>query len=362
MPTEDLDDEDWLGGLRAAGLPVRQPGRPVGPSPGLRHLLDEATPAASAGLRELVANSVADSTRAAYEKDWRDFALFCRVHGHGDPLDATALVVGEYINDLVRDHKAYATITRRVAAIGFCQQLATGRKATGDPLVSTALTGARRLLAGRGTKQATPLRLAEMRSIVVALPIIDHRRPAMRRDQLLVGLGWASALRASELVGLDVDDLTVVGDPGSGDGGLLIRVRHPKGDGGVEWMAVPFASQWSSCPVRATIAYLRTVRAGPLFRHIDRHGKVHGRLGPRPVTDVVRRAIAETLQIDPAGYSSHSLRAGFVTEARAHGVPDELIARHTRHTRPGHRRGGILNVYDRPTDLLERPALSPSWW
>ena len=225
MRTEDLDDEDWLGGLRAAGLPVRQPGRPAGPSPGLRHLLDEATPAASAGLRELVANSVADSTRAAYEKDWRDFALFCRVHGHGDPLDASALVVGEYINDLVRDYKAYATVTRRVAAIGFCQQLATGRKATGDPLVSTALTGARRLLAGRGTKQATPLRLAEMRSIVVALPIIDHRRPAMRPDQLLVCLGWASALRASELVGLDVDDLTVVGDPGTGDAGLPVGRR-----------------------------------------------------------------------------------------------------------------------------------------
>ena len=26
------------------------------------------------------------------------------------------------------------------------------------------------------------------------------------------------------------------------------------------------------------------------------------------------------------------------------------------------RRGGILNVYDRPTDLLERPALNPNWW
>src|SRR4051812_41882535 len=40
-------------------------------------------------------------------------------------------MVGEYINDLVRDHEAYATITRRVAAIEFCQQLAAGRKATG---------------------------------------------------------------------------------------------------------------------------------------------------------------------------------------------------------------------------------------
>jgi hypothetical protein len=76
----------------------------------------------------------------------------------------------------------------------------------------------------------------------------------------------------------------------------------------------------------------------------------------------LRRAVTEAMQIDAAGYSSRSLRAGFVTEARSRGVPDELIARHTRHARPGQRRSGILNVYDRPTDLLERPALAPAWW
>jgi integrase len=52
-----------------------------------------------------------------------------------------------------------------------------------------------------------------MRSIVTALPIVGPNRPTMRRDQVLVAFGWASALRASELVGLDVEDLTVVGDP-----------------------------------------------------------------------------------------------------------------------------------------------------
>lgn len=361
---DDLDDdEEWLGGLRAAGLPVRQPPVAVAtPTPGLAQLLDEATPTASAGLRELVANSVAENTRAAYEKDWADFDVFCRAHGYGDPLDATALVVGEYVNDLVRDLKAYSTIARRIAAIGFCQQLATGRRVTRDPLVTTALAGARRLLAGRGTTQAAPLRLGEMRSIVTALPIVAANRPTMRRDQLLVTLGWASALRASELVGLDVEDLTVVGDPAVGDGGLLIRVRAGKAAAGVDWVAVPYASQWATCPVRRTIAYIRTIRTGAVFRHIDRHGRTLGRLGARPVSDAVRRAVTETLQIDPAGYSSHSLRAGFVTEARAHGVPDDLIARHTRHTRPGQRRGGILNVYDRPNDLLERPALDAGWW
>ena len=117
----------WAGcgrpGCRCAGRQRRSTRR----RQGLRHLLDEATPAASTGLRELVANSVADGTRAAYEKDWLDFDVFCRAHGYGDPLDATALVVGEYVNDLVRDRKAYSTITRRLAAIGFCQRLATGR-------------------------------------------------------------------------------------------------------------------------------------------------------------------------------------------------------------------------------------------
>lgn len=122
------------------------------------------------------------------------------------------------------------------------------------------------------------------------------------------------------------------------------------------------SSQWSTCPVRRTLAYLRPLRRGALFRHIDRHGAAHARLAPRSVTDVVRRAVREALQVDSAPYTSHSLRAGFVTEARSRNVPDELIARHTRHVRPGQKRGGILNVYDRPNDLLERPALGTAWW
>src|SRR5215213_8252327 len=173
---------------------------------------------------------------------------------------------------------------------------------------------------------------------------------------------WASALRASELVALDVEDLSVVGDPATGDGGLLIRVRAAKGADHPEWVAVPFASSWTTCAVRRTIHFVRGVRGGPLFRHIDRHGRTRNRIAPRVVTDVVRRSIVDALRLDPAGYTSHSLRAGFVTEARAQRVPDELIARHTRHARPGQRRGGLLNVYDRPNDLFERPALDASWW
>ena len=227
---DEDDDAEWLDGLRAINLRVRTPLTVDGPSPGLRHLLDEAHPVASSGLRELVANSISEGTRDAYERDWRDFGSFCRAHRLcDDPVDATALAIGEYLNEMVRDRKAYSTITRRIAAISFGQRLATGGTATYDPLVATALQGARRLLSGRGVTQATPLRLAEMRSIVTSLPIVAERRPAMRRDQFIIALGWASALRASELVSLDVEDLTVVGDSNTGDGGLIIRVRNAQG-------------------------------------------------------------------------------------------------------------------------------------
>ena len=267
------------------------------------------TPRSVAGLR---------STREVYEKDWREFGSFCRAHRLcDDPVDATALAVGEYVNEMVRDRKAYSTISRRIAAISFCQRLATGSTATYDPLVVTALQGARRLLSGRGVTQAMPLRLVEMRSIVTSLPIVAERRAAMRRDQLVIGLGWASALRASELVGLDVEDLTFVGDSNTGVGGLLVRVRNGKGADRVEWVAVPFASHIHTCPVRRTMRYTASLRSGPLFRHIDRHGRQPRLVGARPVTDIVRRVVTNTLQIDAAGYTSHSMRAGFVTMPRA---------------------------------------------
>lgn len=363
----DADDQGWLDGLRRVGLPVH-PDRPVvavgerTASPGLRQLLDEASPAASLGLRQLVAESLAPGTRTAYERDWADFDLWCRIHDIDEALDATALAVGEYVNELVRDRKAISTIRRRLAAVRFAFTLAGRPSPTRDPLITTALAGAQRLL-GTTTVQAAPLRLEAMRAIVLGLPIVAANRLTMRRDQLLVALGWAGALRSAELVGLDVDDLHVVGDPADGDGGLLVRIRSGKGANGQhDYVAVPFSQQWSTCPVRRALAYLRPMRAGPLFRHIDRHGRPHGRLAPRSVTDVVRRSVSVCLQTDPAPFTSHSLRAGFVTEARSQGVPDELIARHTRHARPGQRRGGILNVYDRPSDLLERPALGNAWW
>jgi hypothetical protein len=84
---------------------------------------------------------------------------------------------------------------------------------------------------------------------------------------------------------------------------------------------------------------------------------VHGRLTARSVNDIVKAHLPAVLGLNAEVYSSHCLRAGFVTEARQRGVPDVLIARHTRHADLR-----MLGVYDRPVDLFVNPALGEEWW
>ena len=87
--------------------------------------------------------------------------------------------------------------------------------------------------------------------------------------------------------------------------------------------------------------------------HLDR------RRTPEFVGVFVKQAVASSATT-PADYTSHSLRAGFVTEMRSRGVPDHLIARQTRH-----KDLAMLERYWRPTDDLAPSASALAgrdWW
>lgn len=69
-----------------------------------------------------------------------------------------------------------------------------------------------------------------------------------------------------------------------------------------------------------------------MFRPVDRHGNVGaGRLSGEAVSIVVRERVAAA-DIDPTGYSGHSLRAGFATSAAQAGVSTLKIRAQTGHT------------------------------
>lgn len=73
------------------------------------------------------------------------------------------------------------------------------------------------------------------------------------------------------------------------------------------------------------------ITAGPVFRPIDRHGRIEGvRLSGEAVALVIRERVAAA-GLDATPYSGHSLRAGLATSASQAGVPTSKIRAQTRH-------------------------------
>jgi integrase len=182
--------------------------------------------------------------------------------------------------------------------------------------------------------------------VVVALAIgamldtCDATLPG-RRDRALIAIGFAAALRRSELVAIQVTDLADT------ECGMDLTVRRSKGDqeGKGAVLAIPHGD--TLLPVKAVKDWLVTseITDGPVFRPIGKGGRLGSvALTPHAVAVLVKGRAAMA-GIDPAAVSGHSLRAGYVTACCEHGVPPMLIAEQTRH-----RSLDMLLVYSRRAD------------
>lgn len=350
----DDDEGGHLDGLRRLGLPVVQR-RSLDNRVGTVHPL----PSDQVSLEDA---AVADSTRAKYRTGWIDWCAWCDLHqiGHyyAEPAD-----VRRWLEELRRQHLAVSTVQGRLAAVSWWYERAGRPSPAKHPTVRRAMTGYARIR-GTATRQARPLLLDDLRTIIAGLPTIlnkPHNHPRIIRDRALLTLGWASARRSAELVGLDVEDLAFHGDPDTGkSGGVLVHIERSKTDQrSAGFVAgVPYSRHLNSCPVRASMLQARRRGNGALFVGINRHGNETGRrLHRNSVTDLVKQYVETVLLEDPTHYSSHSLRAGLVTEATEHGVPDRHITRTT-----GHSDTRMLTRYDRPTEHFTNNALQGDWW
>lgn len=180
---------------------------------------------------------------------------------------------------------------------------------------------------------------ADLSPTDAAAVLIDVLAPsaAVVRDYGLLVVGFASALRRSNLSALLWLDVTYTDD------GIELFIETSKTDQERigDWVALPYGQHPETCPVGALKRWQQRLRAElghepepetPVFRAIDRHGNVGlQRLSPHGVAGVVRaRALASGLEGDFAG---HSLRSGLITSAAEAGASLEDIARQSRHKR-----------------------------
>ena len=267
----------------------------------------------------------AEATLRAYATDVANFHGWCAKHGFTG-MPATPETVGAYLAAAGEGY-AMPTLRRRVAAIARACGVA------GHPL-DTKHPAIRETLRGIGRKHGTPARRA------AALTTTEVRKLcracgagiAGARDRALFLIGFAGAMRRSELIGLDVEHVIWTEE------GLKLLIERSKTDkqGEGAEIAIPRGRAEETCPVTALKEWLDLAKltAGPLFRKVNRGGAVEtARLSADGVRQILlKRAAAAGLKgtlAEPV--SPHGLRAGFVTTAYRNGVPDEEIMGHTRH-------------------------------
>lgn len=293
--------------------------------------------------REHLLNSKAANTRRAYQADWTDFADWCRQHNR-TPLPALPETVALYLTHCAHGLKP-STIQRRIATISEAHRAKDYESPTKSTLVRSTWQGIRREkgIAPQGKEPALTDHIHMM---------VDHLpkgKLLSTRDRALLLVGFAGAMRRSELVGLNFDDVVDTED------GLIVNIRRSKTDqlGSGRKIGLPFGSNPLTCPVRSFRAWIReaNIQDGPLFRAVDRHGNVSAeRLSDQTVARVVKRALKASGR-DAEKFAGHSLRAGLATQAAMGGASERSIQEQT-----GHKSLIMLRRYIRDGSLFRENA------
>lgn len=302
--------------------------------------------AAVESAQDYALGSRAETTRHGYATDFRLFKAWCEPN-RLESLPAKPATVAVYLAHLADTGRKVSTIDRALCGIRYEHRVKGFPGVLKDSdVIAKVLDGIHRKLGVSVTKKRPFL---DVELVTSQLPdtLIGVR------DRAILTLGFICAFRRSELVALDVSDLHEAPE------GLRVHLRRSKTDqeGKGFWKAVP-RSTGGVCPVAAMHAWLARaeLEEGPLFRRIRRGQHVmNERLGMHSIAIVVKQAIART-GVDASGYSSHSLRAGFVTKAAKAGAPIDAIMRQTGHVSPQSVVGYIRfeNLFDQSAakDLL----------
>lgn len=284
------------------------------------------------------------NTTRAYASDWKTWQAFC-TQLQIPPTAATRGTLRAFVDYLWnREKRAHATIDRKIT--GVTVTLRQQYSVIVDPEATRA---ARELLKDyhkkaaetgepeRGRGKAPALRLDDLRHIV---SLCDTSIFGLR-DRTMLLLGFSIAARRAELAGLRLRNIC------DDDNGLLVHVAVSKT--APRTVRVPYGSQPETCPVAAWKTWTHTARISEpdrhAFRRIHHTGAVQPQgLTPQSAGDVITaaglRAGYETL------FTGHSVRSGFVTEARRKGKDRKAIAAVTGHKDGSKVLDGYMQIVD----------------
>ena len=287
----------------------------------------EPSPALVAALRGYldhlaVERGVARNTLLSYRRDLQRYLQFLTLSGRSSVAEITAQDVSDFLVDLRtgsadRPPLAPSSAARAVvAARGWHRFLLAEGTVTADP--------------SRDVRPPTPARrlpkALPVSTITALLEAASTDDPRGLRDRALLELLYATGARISEAVGLDVDDVDVVGrstdrapDP------VTVSIVRLRGKGGKERL-VPVGTYAVAAlraylvrgrPALAAAQSSRGGTAGALFLN-NRGGRLSRQSAWQVLQDTARRAgigVGDAVAggFSGPGVSPHTLRHSFAT-------------------------------------------------
>lgn len=317
----------------------------------------------------------AEATRNAYLSDWEDFCMWCQKR-NCSYLPADPCKVADYLEDRAKNtwkgisgknrlikEKAplkWNTLMRRLTAISKTHHYTGYEFNRKHPAIEKTLKGVKRILSKYCFERIVetrkdPLLIEDIRKMIEALP--DNIRGV--RDRALLLTGFVGALRRSEICQICLEHLKFTKE------GLELFIPWSKT--GARYVYLPYGSNPITCPVRSLREWVEqaNITQGPLFRAINRHGKIQARaLSDKAVVLIIQKNFYIKDKINRAkekklydftevlpNYGGHSLRAGFVTTAILKEVPEHSIMHQT-----GHKKSDTIKKYIRLTDKWKNNA------
>ncbi|ACB34071.1 integrase family protein [Leptothrix cholodnii SP-6] len=265
-----------------------------------------------------------------------------------------------------------ATLVHRISVLSKLHQLQGLPNPCSDGRVRELLSRTRRGYARRGAQQINAKPALTREALERLLATCDDSL-AGRRDRALLLFAFASGgRRRSEVTAATLENTRRVGSAlaGAPAAGWIYQMGVSKsnqaglaradGHKPIVGRAAEALEAWLDAWRTWAAAAGAPAPAGPIFRRVRKAlpaGAVAEPLTPQSVRDIVRRRCA--LAGLDEGFSAHSLRSGFVTEAAAQNIPMAETMALTGHRSPASvlgyfRKGEVLNM--RGASLLDADA------
>jgi integrase/recombinase XerC len=267
-------------------------------------------------------------TIRAYDSDLTQFldataAASRRKVSELTPAALTPAAIQAFMTDLHARGNSRASAARKLTAVRtFCRYLRREGLIAEDP---SALVGAPK----REQKLPAHLDVAEMETLLM-MP--DVSTPLGRRDRAILELFYASGLRLSELVGLDLDDLNLssrmVRVLGKGRKERIVPFNHATEDAIRAWLRdrAAYSQPGTTSGNRKGRAGRQARARDPLFVNY-----LGGRLSTRSVDRLVKRYVA--MCSTRFGISPHALRHSFASHLLQRGADLRAIQELLGHSR-----------------------------